>query len=93
MLIQLRNPLYRLIALALSLLVVAILYFAVIKPNGDRTANAAKRTEQQLNQAVQKAAKSNPGAIPARVQNLTACIAAAGTDSTKLQACAAKFKQ
>jgi hypothetical protein len=93
MLILLRNPLYRMIAFGSSLLVVAILYFAVIKPNDNRAANAARRSEQQLNQAVQKAAKSNPGAIPARVQNLTACIAAAGTDSSKLQACAAKFKQ
>jgi hypothetical protein len=61
MAIQLRNPLCRLIALAVT--------------------------------AVKKAAKENPGAIPAGVQNLTACIAAAGTNAGQLQTCAAKFKK
>jgi type II secretory pathway component PulM len=93
MLIRLRNPLYRLMAFGVSLLVIAIVYFAVLKPREDRAASAAQQGERQLNQAVQKAAKSNPGAVPARVQNLAACIAAAGTDSSKLLACAAKFKQ
>jgi hypothetical protein len=73
--------------------IIAIVYFAVIKPNNDRANTAARQGEQQLNTAVKKAAKETPGAIPAGVQNLTACIAAAGTNAGQLQTCAAKFKK
>jgi type II secretory pathway component PulM len=93
MFIKLRNPVHRRVVLGALMLVISIAYFAVLKPRNDRAATAAAQTEQQLNQAVQKAAKSNPGVISAKVQNLTACIAAAGTDSGKLQVCATKFKQ
>jgi hypothetical protein len=87
------NPRYRLVALAVSLAIFAIVYFAVIAPANNTANTQARQGEQQINQAVQKAAKQNPGAIPAGVQNLTACIAAAGTNAGELQACATKFKK
>jgi hypothetical protein len=93
MVIVLRNPMYRLIALGVSLAIFAIVYFAVIAPANNTANTQARQGEQQLNQAVQNAAKQNPGSIPAGVQNLTACIAAAGTNSGELQACATKFKR
>jgi hypothetical protein len=93
MVLVLRSPRYRLIAFAVSLAIFAIVYFAVIAPANNTATTAARQGEQQLNTAVQKAAKQNPGAIPAGVTNLTACIAAAGTDSGQLQACATKFKK
>jgi hypothetical protein len=93
MIIVLRDPRYRLIALAVTVAIFAIVYFAVIAPANNTANTEAKQGEQQLNNAVNKAAKQNPGAIPAGVQNLTACIAAAGTDAGELKACAAKFKQ
>ena len=91
MTIVVRNPVYRLVALGLSVALVLILYFAVIKPNNDTANNAVKQGEQQLNQAVQNANKASGGAVPANVQSLTACIAAAGTDTGKIEACKAKF--
>ena len=89
--IVVRNPLYRVTAFGVSLAIVAVIYFAVIKPNHDTANNAAKQGEQQLQQAVSNANKANPGVIPANVQSLTACIAAAGTNTGELQACNAKF--
>jgi hypothetical protein len=92
MTIVLGNPRYRLIALAVSLAIFAISYFAVIAPANNTATTAARQGEQQLNTAVKNAAKANPGAIPAGVQNLTACIASAGTNVSELQACRAKYK-
>jgi 16S rRNA U1498 N3-methylase RsmE len=92
MVVVVRNPLYRLIALGVSVAIVLILYFAVIKPNNDNANNAVRQGEQQLQQAVQNANKQSGGAVPANVTNLTSCIAAAGTDTGKIQACQAKFK-
>jgi type II secretory pathway component PulM len=90
MTIVLRNPVYRLIALGVSVAIVLILYFAVIKPNHDQANSAVSQGEKQLQQAVNQASKQ--GNVPTGVKNLTACIAAAGTDTSKLQACQAKFK-
>jgi hypothetical protein len=93
MFIVVRSPMARLIALGISLAIAAILYFAVIKPNNDTANNAITQGEKQVQQAVQNANKATGGAIPAGVQNLTACIAAAGANADELKACAAKFKQ
>ena len=92
MIVVVRNPVYRLIALGVSVAIFLILYFAVIKPNNDNANNVVKQSEQQVQQAVQNANKQTGGAVPTGVQNLTACIAAAGTDTSKISACQAKFK-
>jgi 16S rRNA U1498 N3-methylase RsmE len=92
MVVVVRNPVYRLIALGVSVAIALIIYFAVIKPNNDTANNAIRQGEQQAVQAVKNANKQSGGAVPANVQNLTACIAAAGTDTGKLSACQAKFK-
>jgi uncharacterized protein (UPF0333 family) len=86
--IVVRNPLYRVIALVITLAIIAILYFAVIKPSNDTANTAIKQGEQQAQQAV-KAAGNN---VPVGVKNLTDCLVAAGTDTGKIQACQAKFK-
>jgi hypothetical protein len=85
-----RSPKYALISLAVSLGIFLILYFTVIKSDQNTANNAIRQGEQQVQQAVNQAAKT--GSVPAGVTNLTACITAAGTDSSALQACAAKFK-
>jgi 16S rRNA U1498 N3-methylase RsmE len=92
MLIVVRNPVYRLIALGVSVAIVLILYFAVIKPNNDSANNAVRQGEQQLQQAVKNAKKQSGGAVPASVTNLASCIAAAGTDTGKIAACQSKYK-
>jgi hypothetical protein len=92
MIVVVRNPMYRLIALGVSVAIVVILYFAVIKPSNYTANTALKQGEQQLQQAVSNANKSSGGAVPTSVTNLTSCIAAAGTDTGKIQACSAKYK-
>jgi hypothetical protein len=92
MFIVVRNPLYRLIALGVTLAIFLIIYFTVIQPSNNTANKALTQGEQQLQQAVSNANKAAPGAIPANVQSLTACIAAAGTDTGQIQACQAKYK-
>jgi F0F1-type ATP synthase membrane subunit b/b' len=91
MLVVVRNPMYRLISLAVTIAIVAIVYFAIIKPNNDTANNAIKSSEQQVQQAVNQANKESGGAVPAGVTNLAACMTAAGSDTAKIQACSAKF--
>jgi F0F1-type ATP synthase membrane subunit b/b' len=92
MLIVVRNPMYRLISLGVTIAIAAIVYFAVIKPNNDTANNAIRSSEQQVQQAVNQANKQSGGAVPAGVTNLASCMAAAGSDTAKIQACGAKFK-
>jgi 16S rRNA U1498 N3-methylase RsmE len=92
MVVVVRNPVYRLIALGVSVAIALILYFAVIKPNNDTANNAVRQTEQQVQQAVSNANKQSGGAVPKSVTSLTSCLAAAGADTGKIAACQAKFK-
>jgi hypothetical protein len=89
------------VGMAASLAIFVVIYFAVIKPNTD-TANQAlksglQQTQQALNQASKQlgGASGQAGAAGGRAlsaaQKLTACVSAAGTDASKLQACQAKF--
>jgi hypothetical protein len=88
------SPKYRLISLAVTLGIFLIIYFAVIRPDNNTANNAIKQSNAQVKQVEQQAAKAaKQSGVPAGVQNLTACIAAAGTNAGELQACAAKFKQ
>jgi hypothetical protein len=91
MFVVVRNPMYRLISLAVTLVIMAIVYFAVIKPSTDSANTAVTQGEQQLQQAVSSANKQSGGAVPASVTNLTSCLVAAGTDTGKISACDAKF--
>jgi hypothetical protein len=99
--------------MAASLIIFAILFFTVIKPNSD-TANQAVKTglqqsQQVINQAKQQLSNATSQAAGAAgssgasgavntanaqgqqalstASKLTACVAAAGTDATKLAAC------
>ncbi len=92
MIVVVRNPMYRLIALGVSVAVVVVLYFTVIKPSNETANTAVRQGEQQLQQAVNSASKSSGGAVPTSATNLTSCLVAAGTDAGKLQLCSAKYK-
>jgi hypothetical protein len=92
MTIVVRNPVYRLVSLGITIAIIAIVYFAVIKPNNDTANNVVKQGEQQLQQAVNNANKATHGAVPAGVTNLVDCIAKAGTDTDKIAACRSKFQ-
>jgi hypothetical protein len=83
--------------LIVSAVIFGVLYFTVIKPNSDSVNHIFKQSqstitaaEQQANQQVQQAAKT-PGSSLGTAQKLTACVAAAGTDTTKIQACESRF--
>ena len=91
MTIVVRNPMYRLIGFAISLIIIAVVYFAVIKPSNDTANNAIKSGEQQFQQAVNQANKASGNAVPKGVKDLASCMAAAGSDTGKIQACSAKF--
>jgi hypothetical protein len=91
MIIISRSPKIALAALAVSLAIFGVLYFTVIKPSSD-TANATLRNAtQQTNQAVKHADEVTGGAVPGRVQKLTACMAAAGADTGQIQSCQLKY--
>ncbi len=88
-----------LIGLAASLVIFAVVYFTVISPSQNQADQAVKaglqQTQQALNQAQQQL-KSTPGAAPVQqpldnAAKLTACLEAAGTSATALEACKAKY--
>ena len=88
-----RSPKYVLISLAVSLGIFLILYFTVISPDNNAANNAIQQGNAALKSGEQQAANAaNQSGVPAGVKNLTACIAAAGTNTGELQACQAKFK-
>jgi hypothetical protein len=90
--------------MAASLIIFGVVFFAVIQPD-QNTANQAvksglQQTQQALNQA-QKQFKHAAGSAGAagtagqaqlsKAAKLTACIAKAGTDPSKLQSCQTKY--
>jgi F0F1-type ATP synthase membrane subunit b/b' len=93
-----------LIGMAVSLGIFLLVYFTVIQPSTN-TANQAIKTglqqsQQALNQAQQQlrsagatAAGTSTQAQQAlnNAQKLTSCVAAAGTDVTKVAACQSQF--
>jgi hypothetical protein len=79
-------------AFVTTLAILAIVYFAVIKPNHNTANNTAKQGEKQVQQAVDNANKATKGAVPAGVTNLVDCLAKAGTDTGQIEACKAKFQ-
>ena len=83
---------YRLIAAVVSLVIFGVVYFAVIRPDNNAANNAVIQGEKQLQQAVKNANGQSGGSVPAGVVNLTSCLSAAGTDTSQIQACQAKFK-
>jgi hypothetical protein len=83
---------YRLISLAVTLGIFLIVYFTVIRPDNNTANNAIKQGNALIQQGEQQAAKAaNQSGVPVGVKNLTACIAAAGSNTAELQACSAKF--
>jgi hypothetical protein len=85
-----RSPKYALISLAVSIGIFLIIYFTVISPDNNAANKAITQSEQQVNQAVNNAAKSD--GVPTSVTNLAQCLTAAGADTGKIQSCDAKFK-
>jgi type II secretory pathway component PulM len=89
---------------AVSLGIFAVLYFTVIRPDTNTANQAIKTGLQQSQQALDQAQKqvssasgqgsaaaSHAAQKPNDAQQLTACLAAAGTDPTKLQACKTQY--
>ena len=91
MFVVVSRPRYWLVGAAVSLIIFLIMYFTVIRPDNNLATSALKSGEQQLNQAVHSAAASG-AKVPAGVTNLTSCLAAAGADTSQIQACTKKFK-
>jgi type II secretory pathway component PulM len=91
--------------MAVSVIIFAVVYFTVIKPDSNTANQAVKSSLQQSQQVINQAkktlnntsAKAGSGADKQASQaldkasKLTACVSAAGTDPTKLSACQTKF--
>ncbi len=101
-----RNPWMWLVSVAASLAIFAVIYFTVIQPDQNTANQALKSGLQQTQQAINSAQKqlgsasgqaSNvTGQAQAQLNNaakLTSCVAAAGTDVSKVQACDAKYSK
>jgi hypothetical protein len=80
-----------LVSAAVSLIIFLIVYLTVIRPDNNAANQALRSGEQQVQQAVRSLSSSGVK-VPAGVTSLTSCLAAAGTDTGKIQACQAKFK-
>lgn len=85
------------IGMVTSLVIFLIVLFAVILPAQNTANNALKQGLQQSQQAIkqsEKAFKGNGAAQKtlSKAQKLTACVAAAGTDPSKVAACQAKYQ-
>jgi hypothetical protein len=91
------------VGMAASLAIFAVLFFTVIKPSSD-TANQAIKTGMQQSQQVINQAKKQlnssgaSGAVSSqanqqldKASKLTSCVAAAGTDASKLANCQAQY--
>ncbi|HEX3834119.1 MAG TPA: hypothetical protein VHW04_19210 [Solirubrobacteraceae bacterium] len=93
-----------LVAMPASLAIFAVLFFTVIKPSSDTANQAVKsglqQSQQVLNQA-QKQITSVGGAGNSvtkqakqqlsKASKLTSCVAAVGTDPSKVEACQSKY--
>jgi ABC-type bacteriocin/lantibiotic exporter with double-glycine peptidase domain len=80
-----------------SLIIFAVVFFAVVKPSENTANQAVKAGLQQTQQALNRAQKQTSSAAGAanqtvnRAAKLTACLANAGVDTTKLQTCQAQY--
>jgi Flp pilus assembly protein TadG len=93
MFVVVRSPKYVLISLAVTLGIFLIVYFTVISPDQNAANNAVQQGNAALKAGEQQAVNAaNQSGVPAGVKNLTACIAAAGSNTAELQACSAKYK-
>jgi hypothetical protein len=89
---------------AVSLVLFAVVFFAVVQPSMNTANQAIKSGLQQTQQAVNQAQKQfgsasqKAGAAGGQAQKqfskaakLTTCVASAGTDPSKLAACQTKY--
>jgi hypothetical protein len=90
--------------MAASLVIFAVIFFTVIRPDQNTANQALKSGLQQSQQVINQAQKQlssaggQAGAAGGQAQKqltkaakLTSCVAAAGADPTKLQACNVKY--
>jgi hypothetical protein len=89
------------VSMAVSLIIFAVLYFTVIRPDNNTANQAIKSGLQQSQQVLNRAQKQlkNAGGqasgqgqkVLDRASKLTSCVASAGTDPSKLATCQSKF--
>ena len=89
------SPRAIIIAAFCSMAIIAFTYFVIVKPQTD---NANKQVDKALNQfAPNSSAPSTPSGTPStsdlqdKAKKIQDCVAKAGTDVSKAQACATQF--
>jgi flagellar biosynthesis/type III secretory pathway M-ring protein FliF/YscJ len=88
-----RNPMWWLAGTAVSLIIAAVIYFAVVKPNTDSANKTVKQTEKQAQQVIDNATKQVQQATKSAGAsgNGAAAAAQSATDkAAKLAACVTK---
>lgn len=93
MYIVVRNTRARILLALIPIILFVIVYFTVIRPDQNTANQAIQQGQQQIQQGEKQVNQQVQGdsSVPASVKNLTACITAAGTNATALEACRAKF--
>jgi peptidoglycan hydrolase CwlO-like protein len=91
-----RSPTAIVVSALCSIAIAAFIYFVIVKPQTDSANNQVNNALQQAkpqidaaNKQLQNTNKQLQGAQPSitKAQKLTNCIAAAGADVNKIQAC------
>jgi hypothetical protein len=81
------SPKAIIIAAFCSMAIIAFTYFVIVKPQTD---NANKQVDKALNQ-FGPSGTTGTGDVADKAKKIQDCIAKAGTDVEKAQACATKF--
>jgi uncharacterized membrane-anchored protein YhcB (DUF1043 family) len=85
--------------LVASLVIFAVVFFAVIQPSENTANQAVKSGMQQAQQALSQAQKQTSSADGAasqtvnKAEKLAGCLANAGIDTSKVQTCQARYGQ
>jgi predicted PurR-regulated permease PerM len=84
-----RSPTAIVVSALCSIAIAAFIYFVIVKPQTDSANTQVNHALQQAQPQIDAANKQLQNAQPSitKAQKLTNCIAAAGTDVNKIQAC------
>ena len=87
-----RSPQAIVISALCSIAIAAFIYFVIVKPETDKAHSQVDNALKQVQPSINNANKQFEGAQPSinRAQRIQDCIAAAGTDTSKIAACGSK---
>ncbi|MEA2479717.1 MAG: hypothetical protein QOJ07_1639 [Thermoleophilaceae bacterium] len=89
-----RSPRAILIASLCSMAIIAFTYFVIVKPQTDNANHQVDKALQQFSPgSTSNGGSSTSGNVHlSRAEKLQACVTKAGTDTTAIQRCTAKYQ-